>query len=93
MVGMHAKELSESIDSAVSDVHKEINNGKGPINTLLNDSTLVMKLHSSMANIEKGTELFYQNMEALRHNFLLKGYFKKMEKQAKQQRKEAGVTE
>jgi phospholipid/cholesterol/gamma-HCH transport system substrate-binding protein len=93
MVGMHAKELTESIDSAVSDVHKEINNGKGTINTLLNDSTLVMKLHSSMNNIEKGTELFYQNMEALRHNFLLKGYFKKMEKQAEQQRKEAGGTE
>jgi phospholipid/cholesterol/gamma-HCH transport system substrate-binding protein len=34
-----------------------------------------------MENIKKGTDGFNQNMEALKHNFLLRGYFKSLEKQ------------
>lgn len=33
-----------------------------------------------MEHIEKGTEGFNENMEALKHNFLFRGYFKKLEK-------------
>ena len=36
---------------------------------------------TSLDNIQKGTDGFNQNMEALKHNFLLRGYFKKQEKQ------------
>jgi phospholipid/cholesterol/gamma-HCH transport system substrate-binding protein len=34
-----------------------------------------------MANIKTGTEAFKQNMEALKHNFLLRRYFRNQEKQ------------
>ncbi|MND09345.1 hypothetical protein D3C83_325920 [compost metagenome] len=42
---------------------------------------MVIKLNASLDNIQKGTDAFNQNMEALKHHFLLRGYFKKQEKQ------------
>lgn len=66
--------LSKTLDSAVV-------NGKGPLNTLLKDSLLSQKINISLENIKKGTENFNQNMEALKHNFLVRGYFKKQERQ------------
>jgi phospholipid/cholesterol/gamma-HCH transport system substrate-binding protein len=42
-----------------------------------------------MDNIQKGTDGFNQNMEALKHNFLFKGYFKGLEKQKKKAEKKA----
>ncbi len=43
----------------------------------------VNQLEKSMENIEQGTERFNENMEALKHNFLTRGYFRKLEKQEK----------
>ena len=47
------------------------------------DGLMVMKLNSSLDNIQKGTDGFNQSMEALKHNFLLRGYFRKQEKKKK----------
>ena len=55
--------------------------GNGALNYLSNDSTLVHQLDRTMRNIEQGAERFNENMEALKHNFLTRGYFKKQEKQ------------
>jgi phospholipid/cholesterol/gamma-HCH transport system substrate-binding protein len=40
-------------------------------------------LNASMINIKSGTKNFDQDMEALKHNILLRNYFKKKEKEAK----------
>jgi phospholipid/cholesterol/gamma-HCH transport system substrate-binding protein len=37
-----------------------------------------------MSNIEAGTAAFNQDMEALKHNFLIRGYFRKQEKKNRQ---------
>jgi phospholipid/cholesterol/gamma-HCH transport system substrate-binding protein len=58
-----------------------LNAGPGSIHDLLKDSLLAYKLTQSLDNIEKGTDGFNQNMEALKHNFLFRGYFRKLEKQ------------
>lgn len=62
-----------------------IKEGDGAINYLSKDTTLVHQLDRTMRNIEQGTERFNENMEALKHNFLTKGYFRKMEKQEKKE--------
>ncbi|HEV9038525.1 MAG TPA: MlaD family protein [Puia sp.] len=59
-----------------------IGNLAGNANTLVTDSTLSANLSASMENIRKGTAAFNENMEALKHNFLFRGYFKKQEKEA-----------
>jgi phospholipid/cholesterol/gamma-HCH transport system substrate-binding protein len=65
----------------VAGIQQDIDNGKGTINALLKDSAMVMKLNVSLDNVQEGTDGFNQNMEALKHHFLLRGYFRKQEKQ------------
>jgi len=82
-VGENASQLADELTALTQSVKKDINNGKGTVNALLKDSSIVIKLANSLSNIEQGTAAFNDNMEALRHNFLLRGYFRKQEKQKK----------
>lgn len=82
-VGNHADELANELADFTRGLKNDVNSGKGPAHAILKDSTLVIKLNNSLSNIEKGTEAFNQNMEALKHNFLLRGYFRKLEKKQK----------
>ncbi|MCK9402703.1 MAG: MlaD family protein [Chitinophagaceae bacterium] len=80
-VGDNVDSLSHEISLVVAGVRQDINSGRGPVNALLKDSAIVIKLNTSLSNIEKGTDGFNQNMEALKHNFLFRGYFRKLEKE------------
>lgn len=81
VVGDNANKLSGEIDKMVAGIRSDVNEGKGTVNALFKDSAIVVKLNNSLDNIEKGTSTFNQNMEALKHNFLFRGYFRKLEKQ------------
>jgi len=72
--------LAGEINKVVAGLRNDINNGQGAVNALLKDTGMVLKLNTSLDNIQKGTDAFNQNMEALKHNFLLRGYFRKQEK-------------
>jgi phospholipid/cholesterol/gamma-HCH transport system substrate-binding protein len=87
MVGDHADSLSQQLNQMVAGMQADVNNGKGLINALLKDSGMVIKLNESLDNVQKGTDGFNQNMEALKHNFLFRGYFRKMEKQKNEESK------
>jgi len=80
-VGDRADELAVALHEVVADVKQEVHHGKGTVSALLKDSLMVVKINASLDNIQKGTDAFSQNMEALKHNFLFRGYFKKQEKQ------------
>jgi phospholipid/cholesterol/gamma-HCH transport system substrate-binding protein len=84
-VGDEANLLAGEINKMVVGLQSDINSGKGIANTLLKDSLIVVKLNASLDNIQKGTNGFNQNMEALKHNFLLRGYFRKLEKRKKKE--------
>lgn len=74
---------SLEINSVVTNLNGTISNmkdGKGAINYLSNDPDLVKKIDSTMININSSSLLLNQNLEALKHSFLLRGYFKKQEK-------------
>jgi len=84
----HAKTASANADKAtahvndmVSSLATEISSGKGTLHVLLKDSVMAANMQISMENIKKGTADFDENMEALKHNFLLRGFFAKKEKQ------------
>ncbi|HEY8894530.1 MAG TPA: MlaD family protein [Niastella sp.] len=87
-VGERADELAVSLNSVVTDLKNDINTGKGPANALFKDSSMVVKISNSLNNIQKGTDAFSQNMEALRHNFLFRGYFRKLEKKKNRERQQ-----
>ena len=73
----------DTISADLGKVIRSIKTGKGPAATLLNDSLSSARLRKTFQNIESGTAGFNENMEALKHNFLFRHYFKKLEKQKK----------
>ncbi|MBO9562669.1 MAG: MCE family protein [Niastella sp.] len=86
-VGEEAGKLAGQLRAAVTSFQHDLNQGKGTINALLKDSVMAIRLSNSLGNIEQGTNAFNQNMEALKHSFLFRGYFRRLEKQ---QQKAAG---
>jgi len=74
--------LTVNLDSVVSGISE----GEGALNYLAKDTILVQRLEATMKSIEEGTARFNENMEALKHNFLTRGYYKKM---AKEEQKKA----
>ena len=82
-----AHEISEAgkeINYSVNLISKEINEGKGSIHAILKDTSVTVLLEKSMENIESGSKGFSDNMDALKHSFLFRGYFRKLEKRNKQ---------
>ncbi len=70
----------------LNDILKQVKTGKGAAGTLVADTTMERKLRASFMNVEQGTKRFNENMEALKHHFLFRGYFRKQEKEAKQKK-------
>jgi len=59
---------------------KNLNNDKGILSKLVSNERLATSLDSSLTNIEKGAKNLIEIEEAVKHNFLLRGYFKKKQK-------------
>jgi phospholipid/cholesterol/gamma-HCH transport system substrate-binding protein len=77
------------ITSNLADITTRISNGKGTLGRLLKDTALSANLSATVKNLKKGSEGLNENMEAAKHNFLLRGYFRKKEKEKKKQEEEA----
>ena len=88
-VGDNATVLTNELNVITQNVKTDLFTSKGAYNALLKDTTLTLKLNNSLSNVEQGTVSFNQNMEALKHNFLFRGYFKKMEKKKKKEQEQA----
>lgn len=78
------RDMTKDLNMVVGD----IKDGKGALNYLATDTILTAQLQSTMQNVEQGVEQFNQNMEALKHNFLTRGYFRKQEKQERKNKPE-----
>jgi phospholipid/cholesterol/gamma-HCH transport system substrate-binding protein len=68
----------------LNSVSAKIDSGQGTIGALVNDKQLydnvqqsTATLQATMVQAQAGVTDFQENMEALKHNFLLSGYFKK----------------
>lgn len=77
------------ITDQLAEFSYKINNGKGTLSKLLTDEKMGQKLNATLSNLETGTKGFSENMDAAKHNFLLKGYFNKKEKAAAKKQEEA----
>jgi phospholipid/cholesterol/gamma-HCH transport system substrate-binding protein len=78
----HATAQLTNITTGVSN---DLSYGKGPLHALLRDSVITQKIDTSMQHVEQSSEGLNQIITALKHNFLVRGYFKR---QAKQEMKE-----
>ena len=85
---------SIQIDSVIGNLNAialTVKNGEGAMNYLINDTTLVKNIDQTMKNIKEGSIQLNENLEALRHNFLFRRYFKKLEKQQQKDRKKTST--
>jgi phospholipid/cholesterol/gamma-HCH transport system substrate-binding protein len=55
----------------------KINSGQGTMGALVNDQSVYRNLNATVAEAKAGATSFQENMEALKHNFFLRGFFKK----------------
>ena len=82
-------ENAEVITSEMAGLMIDINNGKGTIGKLMTDESMAKNIDATMNNLQNSTKKLDENMEAAKHNFLLRGYFKKKEKAAAKAKEEA----
>lgn len=67
----------------------KVNSNDNTLGVLLNDSQMAEQMKQTMGNIQESSAKLDENMEALRHNFLFRGYFRKQAKEAEKAAKEA----
>ncbi len=81
---------SKGIKEVITNLNETIGNakeGEGALNYLSNDAEFVKSIEETIKNINEGTDKFNQNMEALKHNFLTRSYFRKLEREQKKELK------
>lgn len=74
---IQSSQMMHNLQRVVNDIRE----GEGTSGLILSDTALRNKIFRSASNIEQGTDRFNQNMEALKHNFLLRRYFRKAERE------------
>ncbi len=94
-LGQALRQIDEASDNAsivASDLKKiteRIKQGEGAAGALMTDSLFAKDLNETMRNVKEGSAKLNENMEAMKHNFLFRGYFKKQEKAEKKALEEA----
>jgi phospholipid/cholesterol/gamma-HCH transport system substrate-binding protein len=81
---INVEQSSSQINTITQNLDKTILNikeGEGAINYLSNNPKLVQKIDSTMININNASLLINEDLKALQHNFLFRGYFKQLEKE------------
>ena len=82
--GQDIRRLTNRLDGLAGSVEA----GEGSLGLLLRDSTAARNLQSSLQHLDSGLQKFDQNMEALKHNFLTRGYFRKLEREQEKLKRE-----
>ncbi len=99
--GIEMNDIMKSVKKSVDNVgviseelaifSHSMNNGNGALARLVRDDKMANSVSNTLSNLEMGTKGFSENMEAAKSNFLLRGFFKKKEKEKeakKEERKE-----
>ncbi len=87
--GVNANTMTREVNAIVKGINQDIAKGNGPLHILLKDSTTANNISLTIENLQKGTAGFNQNMDALKHNFLFRGYFNGLERQKKKEQAKA----
>ncbi|MCW3089934.1 MAG: transporter permease component [Ferruginibacter sp.] len=75
-VSLNANSIVENLNATTA----KLNSNKGAVGVLLNDDAAAANIKNTLLNLQTGTKKLDENMEALQHNFLLRGFFKKRTK-------------
>ena len=73
----------------LEEIMVNMNSGKGTLGRLIRDTVTSQNIDTTLMNLKNSSKGLDENMEALKHNFLLRGYFKKKAKEEERKRIEA----
>jgi outer membrane protein OmpA-like peptidoglycan-associated protein len=68
---------SKTTMANLADISTKVNSGEGSIGALINDKKIYQQASAATAQAAAGAAAFKDDMDAMKHNFLLKGFFKK----------------
>lgn len=86
------RQVANQANDAISDVKQatqKLNNGNSAIGVLTSDLSVGNDIRGTIRNLNSSTQKLDQNMEALKSNFLFRGYFRRQEKAKAKAAKEA----
>jgi phospholipid/cholesterol/gamma-HCH transport system substrate-binding protein len=82
---------AEVITQELAEIMTKINSGDGTLGRLIQDTTIAKNIDQTIINLKKSSKGLNENMEAVKHNFLFKGFFNKKaraaEKKAAEEKK------
>lgn len=77
---------TEVASNQLGEIMVKINSGEGTLGMLIQDTSLATNLNVTVVNLKESSEGLNENMEALKHNFLFRGYYKRKAKKEEQLR-------
>ena len=83
-----ASVTANEVTNDIKEVSARLADKNSPVGVLLNDPAAAEDLKGTLANLQAGTKKLDENMEALQHNFLLRGFFRKKAKREEEARKQ-----
>ena len=75
------KTTSVSLNKGVDNLNSALSSDKTPVGVLLHDQEAAANIKVSLQNLQSGTKKLNDDLEAVQHNFLLRGFFKKKAKE------------
>jgi len=80
---LQLQQITDSTKLLISNLKQASSDTKSPVGVLLHDEATGTHLKETLKNLETSSVKLDQDLEALQHNFLLRGFFKKEEKKKK----------
>lgn len=77
------------ISFQLAEIMVNMNSGKGTLGRLIQDSSIAENIDRTIINLRKSSKGLNENMNAAKENFLLKGYFNRIERAAEKTRKDS----
>ncbi|MBO9199616.1 MULTISPECIES: MlaD family protein [Niastella] len=84
-----AADAAHSFTANLKTVSDQLHTTDNTLGLLLNDKQSAEQVRVIIENLSVGSEKLDDDLEAIQHNFLFRGYFKKKAKQEEKERKEA----
>jgi len=72
-----SKSIMDNLKTSTNTFNEGLNNKNAPVGMLLHDEQAATNIKITLKNLQAGTKKLDEDLEALQHNFLLRGFFRK----------------
>jgi phospholipid/cholesterol/gamma-HCH transport system substrate-binding protein len=76
-----AGQIVGDLNATSQNINQKLTDPSSPAGLLLNDKEAAADIRATLKNLQTSTQKLDENMEALQHNFLLRGFFRKKKSQ------------